>query len=401
MQNHPVLENVLIGYSPVLDAQRSLWATRLTVFPERGAPVDAEALLAVLADAFGLEAPAADARTSVLLNVADETLLDRVLLAADARPLGLSIELPAFMAAEPRRSPLLQALHGAGQMLAISGRPLNELPRELLPVFRHAIVDIHEDRRQEAAGPAATMRRIGTLSSGIRLNSEIDEAFRRGSLGAIGWPMDDELRTSGNAVPPEVRGIVDLMNRVEREEPAERMEPVLTADPSLAFRLLRYLNSSAFGLRSEITSFRHALMLLGHQRLKRWLALLLASGSRNIASRPLMIVAARRGLMMEGLARGLGDEAMRGEMFICGVFSLLDRLMGQPFADLLAHVPVQHGVQQSLLGDGPYTQHLALVQAVEQASVFDMREAADRVLIARSELNRSVLEALAMARELD
>ena len=49
MQNHPVLENVLIGYSPVIDAQRSLWATRLTVFPERGAPVDAEALLAVLA----------------------------------------------------------------------------------------------------------------------------------------------------------------------------------------------------------------------------------------------------------------------------------------------------------------------------------------------------------------
>jgi EAL and modified HD-GYP domain-containing signal transduction protein len=191
------------------------------------------------------------------------------------------------------------------------------------------------------------------------------------------------------------------MYRVEREEPAERMESVLTSDPTLAFRLLRYLNSSAFGLRSEVTSFKHALMLLGHQRLKRWLALLLASGSKNTAARPVMAVAARRGLIMEELARGFGDESMRSEMFICGVFSLLDRLLRQPLEELMRSVPVQHRVQESLLGQGPYTQHLALVKAIEESSAGDIREGAERVLIAPSEMNRALLRALAVARELD
>jgi EAL and modified HD-GYP domain-containing signal transduction protein len=56
---------------------------------------------------------------------------------------------------------------------------------------------------------------------------------------------------------------------------------VLKNDPTLAFRLLRYINSPAFGLRVEVTRFRHAIMLLGYQRLKRWLALLLASASKD------------------------------------------------------------------------------------------------------------------------
>jgi c-di-GMP phosphodiesterase len=214
--------------------------------------------------------------------------------------------------------------------------------------------------------------------------------------------MDDEIRpTLRGSMPPDLRGIVELMNRVDREEPAERMEHVLTADPTLAFRLLRYINSAAFGLRVEVTSFKHALMLLGYQRLKRWLALLLASGSKDVTLRPVMHVAARRGLVMEELARGSGDDEMRGEMFICGVFSLLDRLMRQPFSELMKNVPVPERVRQSLLGEGPYTQHLALVRAIEESSAPDIREAAERVMLAPSELNRALLSALSTARQFD
>jgi EAL and modified HD-GYP domain-containing signal transduction protein len=83
---------------------------------------------------------------------------------------------------------------------------------------------------------------------------------------------------------------------------------------------MRYLNSAAFGLTVEINSFGHALMLLGYQRLKRWLALLLASSSKGVGARHLLYGAVRRGLLMEELGRTQGDAEMRGEMFICGVF---------------------------------------------------------------------------------
>ena len=78
---------------------------------------------------------------------------------------------------------------------------------------------------------------------------------------------------------------------------------MLKRDPTLAFRLMRYLNSPAFGLSVEINSFGHALMLLGYQRLKRWLALLLASASTDVNMKPVMYAAVRRGLLMEELVR--------------------------------------------------------------------------------------------------
>jgi len=185
-----------------------------------------------------------------------------------------------------------------------------------------------------------------------------------------------------------------------------QLEAVLRRDPTLAFRLMRYLNSPAFGLRVEINSFGHALMMLGYGRLKRWLSLLLASSAKAANAKPVMYAAVRRGLLMEELGRGLGDgpdsSEMRSEMFICGVFSLLDRLLQQPFAELLPVVPVPERVQQALRGDGgPYQPYLELVRAIEAESLFDIREHAESLMLGMATVNRAVLMALRSARQLD
>jgi EAL and modified HD-GYP domain-containing signal transduction protein len=401
MQNHPVLDHVFIGYSPMIDARRSMVATRLTVFPQHSnAPPDAAALVEALVQAFPVPEGDAAAPPILLLNLANEDLLDATLQAGV--PPHMLLEVPAFMAGDEARAQRLRALHAQGQRLAIGGRPLAELPRDLLPCFRHAVVDFHDDRRTSAPGPHTPQRSITTLTSGVRTADELETAFARGAVGVLGWPMDDEVTPlARGAMPPDLRAIVELMNRVEREEPAEDMEGVLKADPTLAFRLLRYINSAAFGLRVEVTSFKHALMLLGYQRLKRWLALLLASGTKDASLHPVMHMATRRGLFMEELARGAGDDEMRGEMFVCGVFSLLDKLMRQPFDELMKNVPVPERVLQSLLGEGPYSQHLALVRAVEESSVHDIRATAEHVMVSPGEVNRALLAALSAARQFD
>jgi len=420
MSELPALGQLTIGYCPMIDRQRSIVAVRLTVFPDRpDAPPDPAALMQALCEVFPppdgalaltlreLEsAPAGAAAppgggTPVLLNITSELMLDAVLAAPP--PVHVMLEVPAFMVADPARSTVLRSLRAAGHVLAIKGRPVAELPRDLLPCFRHAIVDLADDRRGPNPGPAAAARTISTVSSGVHTSAHLEAAWALGAQAALGWPIEDELPRAGSrSIPPDLRGIVELMNRVDRDEPAERMEHVLKADPTLAFRLMRYINSAAFGLRVEVTSFKHALMLLGYTKLKRWLALLLASGSKDLALRPVMYAAVRRGLIMEELARSSGDDEMRGEMFICGVFSLLDRMMRQPFAELLKNVPVQARVQSSLMtDDGPYTPHLELVRAIEQGSAVDIREGGERLLLAPAEINRALFAGLAAARELD
>nr|WP_246867735.1 HDOD domain-containing protein [Rhizobacter sp. SG703] len=234
----------------------------------------------------------------------------------------------------------------------------------------------------------------------------MEASFSRGAAAVLGWPIDDaiqEAQAKGkSAVQIDLQVIVELIQRVDAQDPIEKLENTLKRDPSLAFKLMRYINSPAFGLRVEISSFRHAIMMLGYQRLKRWLALLLATAGKDVNMKPVMFAAVRRGLLMEELVRSSGDEEMRNEMFICGVFSLLDRMFKQPFSDLMKTIPVPERVYQALVdGTGPYQPYFDLVQAVEHESLYDFRTAADTLMLSVSEINRAVLGALTSASQID
>lgn len=430
MQEHPVLGQLALGYSPMIDRQRAVVATRITVFPERpDATPDAGALLAALLDVWPAPAdagelkltlrpldPAATAQRGaaagkggaaatpthpVSLNIASEPLLMGLMQASP--PPHLMIEVPAFMASDPAHTPALQALRAAGSVLLIKGRPLQPLPPEVLACFSHSIVEVGEDRRTPGSAPPA-VRQISTVQAGVRSGADISAAFERGSVAVLGWPLEDPLpkASSRQVVPTDIQVVMELISGVDREAPVPQLEAILKRDPTLAFKLLRYLNSPGFGLSAEVTSFGHAIMMLGYGRLKRWLALLLASASKGANAKPLMHSALRRGLLMEELARGNGDAEMRGEMFICGVFSLLDRMFKQPFSDLLSTIPVPERVYQALADEsGPYAPYCTLVRAVEGNALDAIREACDGLFTDPAEINRGLLRALAKAAQLD
>ena len=396
-----ILGQVALGYSPFIDRRRAVTATRLTVFPLRpDAVLDVGQLLHEVGNVW----PASGARDS--LNIASERLLAELMLARPSA--NLMVEVPAFMAVDPANIEPLRTLHAGGSTLLLKGRPLQPLPREVLPCFRSAIVDIAEDRRVlDPVIPAGVQRAIGHIQSGVRTVAEMEAAFARGAEAVLGWPIDDAVTHAaahrGHAVAaPAMQAIVELIRQADREESIEKLEATLKRDPALAFKLLRYINSPAFGLRVEIGSFRHAIMMLGYRRLKRWLALLLATASKDVNLRPVMFAAVRRGMMMEELVRHLGDDEMRNELFICGVFSLLDRMFQQPFATLLESIPVPERVHQALVeGRGPHLPYLQLVQAIEGEALYELRDAADRLMMSVAEINRAELRALGAASELE
>ena len=399
MTDLSVLGQVALGYSPMIDRHKVITALRLTVFPIRpDALPDVPALLATLATAW----PEPAHRVS--LNIVGEGLLDAVL--RTDLPLNMMLEVPAFMASDLANTDALAALHTRGNTLLIKGRPLQPLPREVLPCFAYSIIDLADERRDGMPPPGGVSRNIPHVQAGVKTAVQMADAFGRGAIAVLGWPIDDPVVTKPGAsrnAQPELSAIVELMNRVDRQEPVDRLEAVMKNDPTMAFKLMRYINSPAFGLSVEVTSFRHAIMLMGYQRLKRWLALLLAAGSRDAGMKPVIYAAVRRGLLMEELGRDSGcDDERRGELFICGVFSLLDRLMHQPFAELLKSIPTSDAVRAALVDhSGPHQPYLHLVQAVEAGAMLDMRDATDALMMVPQAVNQAVLRALVAARQLD
>ncbi len=395
-----ILGLVSLGYSPVIDRNRAVIATRLTVFPLKpDMALDASELL----EAVGGVWPAEGGR--VALNVASESLLQELMRAEPTT--NVMVEVPAFMATDAANTGAIVALHARGNALMLKGRPLTELPREVLPCFKYSIIDFSDDRRlQEAQAPAGVSRSIQHVQAGVRTVADMELSFSRGAAAVLGWPIDDVIVSNAAKGKPagqtDLNTIVELIHRVDTQEPIEKLEMTLKRDPSLAFKLMRYINSPAFGLSVEISSFRHAIMMLGYSRLKRWLALLLATASKDANLKPVMFAAVRRGLLMEELVRSSGDEEMRNEMFICGVFSLLDRMFKQPFDELLKSIPVPERVFQALVEEtGPYHPYLEVVRAVEDGSPYDFRTAADNLMMSVSEINRSLLRALTAGMQLD
>ncbi len=394
-----ILGQVAFGYSPFIDRNRAVSATRLTVFPLK---TDSAPDAAQLLHAVGGVWPADGARVS--LNVASESLLQDLMQAQPAP--NVMVEVPAFMACDPANTASIVALHANGNSLLLKGRPLSELPREVLPCFKYSIIDLADDRRADGSKPPPGVERnIPHVQAGVRTITDMEHAFARGAEAVLGWPIDDAIQ-AGNAKAragqPDMQTMVQLIRQVDAEEPIEKLENTLKRDPQLAFKLMRYINSPAFGLRVEISSFRHAIMMLGYKRLKRWVALLLATASKDVNLKPVMFAAVRRGLLMEELGRESSDEEMRSEMFICGVFSLLDRMFQQPFKELLANIPVPERVFQALAEEtGPFQPYVNMVRAIENESLFDFRECADALMTSVSEINRAQLRALMAASQLE
>ncbi len=392
--DHPVLDQVVLGASTLFDAKRAPYAARLTVFPQRpDAAIDTDGLLQVIDTIAPAEAG------PLMLSIANEAGL-RAVLAAPTAP-HLMIEVPGFMLADPGLATLLEERVATGLSLVLGGRVPEGAPSQLWSLFRHVTINRSQVRDPLPNGSGGKpLNRLFIGADGPAMSAG---ALRAGFTAVIGWPVGEAPGEDAKAksVPAGVTTVVDLMQRVDREEPADKLEAVVKNDPTLAFRLMRYLNSPGFGLSVEISSFRHALMILGYARLKRWLALLVTSAIDDPDLKPLMQLAVRRGLLMEEIARPGGDDALRNELFICGVFSTLDRMLGQPFDKLLKTIPVQESVAQALRDDtGPCAPFLAIARAVEIESAYDIREAAEALMLTVGDVNRALAKSLVHAHAL-
>jgi len=391
-----VLAKVVLGYAPVIDRCEGVIATRLTVVPLRvGVTPDADALLQTIGDVWPEQGG------PVVLNVSSELLLAELLRTRPSR--NVMVEIPWFIAAEPANSMVLCELAARGNPLLLKGRPARQLPREVLPCFKWSLIDYADDRRLSAPAPAQSAPRgIPHIQSGVRTMAQLQHSFERGAIAVIGWPLHEPVAPQVQA-RPDAQVVLDLIEHIEQRRAPQALDDTLMRDPLLAFELLRHVQAAAPGqLQLETGSFRQAISLLGEQPLRRWLAGMLARTGDEMRLKPVNFAALRRGVLMRNLASASSAAETRGELFMCGVFSLLDRMLGQPMSEALSTLAVPDRVRAALVdGAGPYQPLLELVRAIESESAPEIRAAADAAYIEPLEINRALLKTLFLAATLD
>jgi EAL and modified HD-GYP domain-containing signal transduction protein len=147
-----------------------------------------------------------------------------------------------------------------------------------------------EDRADRSAGIAANAVADSARSDAARMAAEAraaaltvelkDYEQTKTDLGVTlfqGYWFAKPVLVTGQTIRPSQAVIIQLINLVRKQATTAEIEEILKRDASLSFNLLRFINSSGFGLSCEITSFRHAVMILGLKKLFRWAALLLTT----------------------------------------------------------------------------------------------------------------------------
>jgi EAL and modified HD-GYP domain-containing signal transduction protein len=210
------------------------------------------------------------------------------------------------------------------------------------------------------------------------------------------WFAKPQL-VQARTIRPTQATIIQLINLVRQQADTDEIEELLKKDPTLSFNLLRFINSSGFGLSCEITSFRHAVMILGLNKLFRWAALLLTT-SRDGTPPAVGQTAVVRGRLMELLTSELLPPEECDNAFVVGVFSLLDVMLGQPMEKALASVALPEPVVASLVhNSGVFAPFLELTRACETGDEESFAHAANALQLSNHQVNWAHLQALAWA----
>lgn len=148
-----------------------------------------------------------------------------------------------------------------------------------------------------------------------------------------------------------------------------RLADAIQGEVATSYKLLRYINSAFFGLRKPVTSIVQALALLGEREFRKWISLLALAELTTDKPTELLNLSLIRGKFCE-MAGSLCGYAQRSEdLFLMGLFSLLDAILERPLGDVLDAIPMTADTRGALLGEpGTLQTLLQLATAMERGA---------------------------------
>lgn len=241
---------------------------------------------------------------------------------------------------------------------------------------------------------------------GVAFNVYDEVSFKScldaGVNAAASWFFKHPTRTPAKALNPGQAQIVRVLNLVRKNADVKDIEAALKQDVALSYKLLRYINSASFGLTCEIQSFRHAVTILGYDKLNKWLSLLLATASKDPMAPALMHTALTRARLMEILAHGLVDAQEHDNLFITGAFSMLDALLGVSMDKALESMNLPESISDALLGrGGMYGPFLDLAKVSEGEDGKALAEQVSMLGLSADQFNRAQMQALVFADKME
>ncbi len=279
------------------------------------------------------------------------------------------IELLESIEPTPQIVMACDRLRKMGFTLALDDYVPGDAREELLSLVDWVKVDLIETDPKKLRRLVRRLRRSGVhlLAEKVSSQPEFQRCISLGFDLFQGFHFSRPEIVSGCAPTHQNTALLDLMAKLQTGEETQEIAQTLKRHADLGVGLLRIANSAAMARAQSLSRIEDALVYLGRRQLQRWLAILLFSQNRpNGFLDPLLVLAAKRGRLLELLAAELNpDPDWTERAFLVGLLASADILLGRSRQEILDDLQLDEESRAALLG---YEGDLGALLRIAEAS---------------------------------
>lgn len=314
----------------------------------------------------------------------------------------LAVEILETVEPEPDVVQACRELKAAGYQLVLDDFVFQERYQPLVELADIIKVDFMATDRAQRAELVRRCRSesVRFLAEKVETQEAFQEALDAGYELFQGYFFSKPLIVSGRDIPSSKISYLRVLNEVNKPDADfERLEEIIKRDVSLTYKLLRFINSAYFRFSVKVESIKHALILLGTKEIKKWVSVVALSSMGFDKPQELLNLSLVRARFCETVAVKTGLEKRSADLFLTGLFSLIDALVDRPMHTVLTDLPIADDVKQALLGrDNPLRDVFGLVLSYERAEWTRTSVYANKLRVNEKELPELFLDSINWAK---
>ena len=333
-------------------------------------------------------------RRQLFFNAPREWLLNPALLPPS--PKQVVIEVLESVDGDEEVLAALRHIKSQGYTVALDDFVLTDATRPLLDLADIIKLDMLEQPPTRKQVEHYLARGITLLAEKVETKKEFDQAKAMGFTLFQGYfYAHPETRQStafkrGRNQSAQLRLLGELQ---KPEANYNELERLLVQEPQLGVQMLRTVNSASHNMSQKIVSLRQAMGLLGLNRLRNLVTMLVLAND-DPCNMLLLPQALTRAAMCARLAARDCKEN-KEPAFMVGLLSMVDVLLGQKLELLCEQLSLAPNIRQALLAhEGPLGRSLHLVKAFEKGR---LTNASDEAV---TKLNQYFLESRIWANQI-
>lgn len=267
---------------------------------------------------------------------------------------------------------LCKDLHEKNYIIALDDYEHQNVWLHFYPFIKIIKIDIQKTKREEIHTIISAVKdfpHIDLIAEKVETYQEYEEVQKLGFKYFQGYFFAKPEMIKTKSLTPSQLAMAELLYETSKPElDLTSITRVFERDVSLSYKLLRYANSAIFKRRSEVSTIKQALVLLGSGELKRFLGLMFAVTANPDKPTELIKLAMTRAKFCELVAHDMGSNVDESIAFLTGLLSMIDAILDEDLKVILDKLPLAAEIKDPLLTrKGIMAAIIILVEFIEHA----------------------------------